>query len=462
MLIISYAYIQTCMYIQEVFPLYNVRFIAINNNIDTDTLDSFGNIILNFTNFSNNLYSMDLSKKISQSVKTRRELGSFTGRIAPYGYKTFKDEKTKIIKFVIDEEVADNVRMIFKLKCEGQSYSTIISYLEDNDILTPYKYSFKQGLVKIEKDSRWSSVALRGILRNESYIGNMVQGKSKVSLIEGIENTKQKKEDWVRVENTHEPIINKELFYEVQSILEKSQTKHLNDLKNAPLEKEEDIFKGKLKCDCGCNLFHRYSQVKYEGKAKTSNYVIFAYVCPTPTPPKGQPKCKFSSISSKHIKSLVLTSIQQEIQKYVDFEALMRKKKYTNEFQIKLDKNTKQIDKANKELDKTLKIKKELYSDYLDELLTKEEYIYACTKYKDNEISLKNTISSLEEERTTLETKKSKNSKYLKNLVSFKNAKTLTKEMVDLLIDEIKIHDRNDIEIIYHFNIAPPTKGGKK
>lgn len=458
-------YIQTCTYIQEIFPSYNVRFIAINNNIDTKNLDSFGNIIMNFTNFSNNIYALDISKKSAQALRTRQEQGSFTGSNAPYGFKIFKDEENNIIRLLIDEEVADNVRKIFELKADGKSYTEIITYLEDNDVISPYEYLYKKGELKKEKTKiyHWTNRTVSNLLVNEVYIGNMVQGKNKTSLCEDMKKTKQPKSNWIRVENTHEPIISKELFYQVQNILENNNKNYHNNLKYVHIEREEDIFKSKLKCDCGGNLHQRRRIRKYKCKrtGKDSEYISNLYECPTPRPAKGQPKCKFNTISSNHIKNIVLMSIQEQIQKLIDFENLMIKKKYTNEFQIKLDKNKKQIEKATKELEKVAKIKRELYNDYTEKLLTKDEYIYASTKYKDKEISLKSELVNLGEEKDILERQKAKNNKYIKNLMSFKDEKTLTKEIVDILIEEIKIHDRDDIEIIYKFNIETPIKGGK-
>lgn len=454
-------YIQTGEYIQEIFPFYNVRFIAINNDIDTNNLNSLSNIILNFTNFSNNVYALDIAKKSSQALRTLQEKGSFIGSNPPYGYNKIRDEKTRVVSFVIDEEVADNVRLIFQLKLDGLSYSKIAKYLEENDIPSPYQYLCKKGKLKNENDKTyyWYHYTIKNLLKNEAYIGNMVQGMKKSNRIEGVLQKPTPKEDWVRVEDTHEPIVSKELFYEVQGVINDITDNYHSNLKYTHIEKIEDIYKGKLKCECGGNLYLKRT-IKQENK---STYTIYSYKCPRPYMSKNQKQCQVCSISIKYLNCIVLKSIQEQIEKFADLENLMKNKKYTNEFQIKLDTLSKVIDKKSNELSKIIKIKASLYDDLTENLLNENEYVYAKKKYQDKEKELNSMLLELKEEKAFLDSQNSSNNKYLISLMSFKTENTLTKEIIDILIDKIKIHSREDIEIIYNFHHSPPiSKEGIK
>lgn len=451
-------YIQTGEYIQEIFPFHNVRFIAINNDVDTDNLNSLSNIILNFTNFSNNSYALDISKKSSQAVKMLREKGSYTGTYPPYGYKKIRDEKTKIISFIIDEEVVNNVKLIFKLKLDGYSYSKIAKHLNELDILSPYEHLSSQGILKSRKNKiYWHHNVIKGILKNEAYVGNMVQGKVKTSLLDGYKNKKLSQDDWVRVENTHQPIISKDEFCQVQEMLNQINIEY-NSQKDYKDYKIEDIFKGKIKCNCGGTYYLTTAVNKYKDQ---STYIGHSYRCTTIKRSKKQVNCSVGGISSKYLNEVIFKSIRQQIDNFTDLDSIMKDKEYTNEFQVKFDTLSKRIEKTKKELDKIIKIKESLYDDFTEKLLNENEYILAKKKYQDKEIELKSILIESVKEQTLLDGQKSANAKYLKSLMSFKNEKCLTKEIVDLLIDEIKIHSREDIEIIYKFKLDTSiVKGG--
>ena len=242
-------YIEVGNYIEQVFPLFNIRFIAINDLVDSFKNPSSTNTILvPFKNLINDEYARDTSTKIRTSLNGKKKKGEFIGAFPSYGY--IKDPKDKH-KLIIDEVAADIVRKIFNWNVnEGLGKIAICHKLNDLGILNP------TGHKKLElgqnynnygiKDNTytWTPSTVRNILNNEVYIGNTVQGKRRTKSYKVHKVEVVPKEEWVRVENTHEPIIDKETFTKAQELSRR-------DTKVSQKTNELSIWAGFLKCaDC--------------------------------------------------------------------------------------------------------------------------------------------------------------------------------------------------------------------
>ena len=205
-------YIDTGYYIQSYFPAYKVRFIALNENFDTEKEDS-NNILLPVLNMINESYALDTSKKIKEQATRDRKAGKFIGARPPYGYKKSPDDCHKLM---VDEETAPIVKQIFQWVLEDVSLEKIALMLNEAGVLTPSFYSKEKGLISNKKligQSYWNTFTIIHIIENETYTGDMVQEKlTKI----GKKQVRTDKKDWIIVKNTHEAIISKETFEKVQ------------------------------------------------------------------------------------------------------------------------------------------------------------------------------------------------------------------------------------------------------
>ena len=238
-------YIEVGNYIEQVFPLFNIRFIAINDGVDSfKNPASTNTILVPFKNLINDEYARDTSTKIKTSLSGRKKKGEYIGAFPAYGY--LKDPKDKH-KLIIDESVADIIRNIFDWNVnKGLGKIEICHRLNDLGILNP------TGHKKIElgqnynnygiKDNTytWTPSTVKNILNNEVYIGNTVQGKRRTKSYKVHKVETVPKDEWIRVENTHEPIIDKEIF-------EKAQEMSSRDTKVSQKTKELSVWAGFLK-----------------------------------------------------------------------------------------------------------------------------------------------------------------------------------------------------------------------
>ena len=253
-------YIDTGYYIQSYFPSYKVRFIALNENFDTEKEDS-NNILLQVLNMINESYALDTSKKIKEQAARDMRAGKFIGARPPYGYKKSPDDCHKLI---VDEETAPVVKQIFQWVLEGISYDKIAVMLNEAGVMTPSHYMKKQGIISNQNligQGYWQTFTIAKIVRSEIYTGDMVQGKSVTIQHKQI---KTDKKDWIIVGNTHEAIISKETFEKAQQcrieIDKKSKSKN-------KIPYTENVLKGKIFCQCcGKNLNRGRKITKTKGE----------------------------------------------------------------------------------------------------------------------------------------------------------------------------------------------------
>ena len=252
-------YIETGRYLEKIFPVLGIRFIAVNDHYDSaDTTNDSDQIIVPFKNLVNDAYCRDISIKIRSQLDIKRKKGQFIGNYAGYGY--FKDPKDKN-HLVIDEYAAEIVRMIFNMKIDGYSAKNIAARLNEMGVLIPAEYkracgfNYSSGFMAGKKP-KWDVSSVLRILKNELYTGTMVQGKTRKINYKVNVRQKIEPENWIRVEGTHEPIVSKEIFECVQKLMEL-------DTRTSPEEESIYEFSGLLRCgDCGQNLVRRTTTKK--------------------------------------------------------------------------------------------------------------------------------------------------------------------------------------------------------
>lgn len=262
-------YIQFGEYTDYLFPSLGCRFIALNDSVDTLNEN---NDIMPFKNLFNEFYSRDISKKVVSAKMARAKNGHNMSCYAPYGYIKEKD-RSGITRYTIDETAAANVRRIFAMRCEGMGYRGIATKLNDEGLTPPRDYYYQ--LLGRENPRNvthtWSDITVKEILRNEAYIGNLVQFKSGVVSFKNHKNVKRPEESWIRVEGTHPPIVTMEQWNKAQELAKKKQTfRRTND-------GSISLFSGLLEC-ADCHKSMKLCRDYNEHKDGTRNN-HHAYLC---------------------------------------------------------------------------------------------------------------------------------------------------------------------------------------
>lgn len=304
-------YIESGRYIQKVFPDLGVRFIALTDHYDSFHADAGeSGIILPVKNFINDSYCRDISTKVKSQFEVKRKNGECIAPFAPYGYK--KDENNKN-QLIIDEYAGEIVKKIFEWKIEGMAVSAIAKKLNELGILSPKEYkksigcNYRGGFSGAVK-SLWSSSTIKRILTNEMYLGHLIQGKTEKINYKLKKSIKKPKEEWVKVENTHEAIISEDNFFIVQNLLK-------TDSRISLTTEKSSLFTGILFCgDCGEQMIRRLN--KYKDTQKVY------YICSTKNRGEG---CTRHSIEEEKLKELIIEAIRRYANYFLEEKRIFEK-----------------------------------------------------------------------------------------------------------------------------------------
>ena len=449
-------YIEVGNYIEQVFPIFNIRFIAINDGIDSfKNPASTNTILVPFKNLINDEYARDTSIKIRSSLNGKKKKGEFIGAFPSYGYIKDPNDKHKLI---IDETVADIVRKIFDWNVnEGLGKIAICHKLNNLGILNP------TGHKKIELGQNyenygiqdniyaWTPSTIRNILNNEVYIGNTVQGKRRTKSYKIHKVEEVPKEEWVRVENTHEPIIDKDIFYKAQEINER-------DTRVSKKTNKLSVWAGFLKCaDCGRAMNKKSSTNK---SGNTYEY----YICST-YKKKSKKLCTKHSIKEEKLKQAVLQTINLHINLLIDTKEIIQQTEKGSFKNAKNENLEKILDTKQNEISKILNFKKELYEDWKNEDITREEYLEYKKKYNNDIERIKKNIETLKNEKQESKIQNQLQDKWVKKFKEDKKITELSREIMLELIDYIYIYEDGNIKIKFKFrdefkSVAKINQGG--
>ena len=430
-------YIEMGDYVEKVFPLLGVRFIAVNDRVDNEATPL--DISVPIKNVINSMYAKDLSKKSASALRMKQLNGEFVGGPAPFGYVKSEEDKHK---FVIDPEAAEIVKLIFKLKMQKMGNMTIARRLFEMGIPTPSKYKYDKGLVKHKKYAEslyWHTGTVSKILKSEAYIGNMVQGKTKSHFFDGMPNEYVDRKDWIVIENTHQPIIPKEVFYAVQEILQAEKEKFEATHKGSKSSEKSNILKGLVVCgECGHNTKRM--------KCKDGN---FRYTCTThmnfPT------ECSMTSINESVLKNIVMQSVKSQMSAVLNLETAIQKALYSTEVKQEAVTLKNRTDQALANIIYLKSNRVRLTADFAKGLLDETEYEIAREQFE----------AELRTENDTLETCNKAREKFNKLLSAEKwiaelkkhtTAKRLNAEIVNAFIKQIRIYLDKRIEIVWKYD----------
>ncbi len=428
-------YISMGEYIERIFPERGIRYIAINDDIDT-LYETPGLEFLQFKLVFNDYYLKDTSKKIRKVVKSKKEQGQFLGWKAIYGYK--KDPKDKH-KIIVDEEIRPIIEKMFNLVIEGKSPKQIAHIFTKEHILTPSVYAKLNRGMKSTAFELWCPRTIEEMLTNPTYIGNLTQGRRKKINYKSKKEIRTPKEEWIIVENTHEAIIDKNTFDTVQLLLKKNKN-------NKTCSKNTQLLSGFMYCkECGHAIGINKSSDKKRNYCHCTFYTSHSkYGLCTPH------CCNYNKLEKK-----VLDEIKKMCNKYVDsstFSNKVEEIKKKNDIRIKKQNEIKTIDKK---INNNLMYIDKVYEDKLNGNIDIEMFKRLTIKYKEEIEILKNKKEEIKKELSYLSkenTNKAKDEtlKIIKNYLSFDNP---SRNLLVNLIDKITISEDKTVEIYYKFKV---------
>lgn len=433
-------YIESGRYIEKIFPMLGIRFIAITDGYDSTNEDMGSDMIIPFKNLINDAYCRDISIKIRSHMDIKRRNGEYIGPFAAYGYLKDKENKNLL---VIDEYAADVVRDIFAMKLCGMSQKSIADKLNADGILSPLQYKKSIG-VSLESSfqknlkPKWTYNTVLRILKNEVYIGTVVQGKCTTPNYKIKKRIYKDESDWIRVEDVHEPIISKNDFDLVQDLL-------LRDTRVSPGQTELFPLSGLVFCaDCGEPM------IRKTVPSGEKRYVY--YVCSGNK--KDRTKCGMHCISEKRLEAGVMDVVRTCIGQVIALSDALEIINASADMKPDVVKFERRIQKLHEEADICKERKKNLYEDYKDEVLSKEEYSMLRNQYQRQIEDVEKSIASLEAERDQVIKNGTVKQEWIDKLRRYDGITSLDRELVVFLIKRVEVFDNNTIQVTYRFQKA--------
>ena len=436
-------YIMVGYYTEIYFSNLDIRFIAINDNVDSNIQTE--NDLTPFKNVFNEWYARDTSKKIRAVFKAKGNSGKHLTTNPPFGYKKDPNDKDK---WIIDDEAAATVRRIFQMYVDGYRISEIGHKLTEEKVETPILYYMNRGIktnARSEYPEIWDLMSIKYILSQTAYAGHTVNFQTAVKSYKTKKQIRLPKEDWIIYRNTQEPIINEKTFETVQQMrkVKRALTKY----------NEPNMFSGLLYCaDCGNHLTIQ----RVARNRKMDNFSCATYR------KKKKGLCSCHRILVSDLETIVKNDLQKVCEyvflheKEFTDEYLSGSKRETVKFQAKTKAELKRLSERQEEIGKIIR---KLYEDNVNGRITDERFDFLAKSYEDEGKELKTKIQEFKNALDSSVQDEEKLSKFLKVVKSYTKIEELTPEILNSFIEKIYIGETEkyngrkmqEVEIIYKF-----------
>lgn len=425
-------YIEVGNYTEILFPRWNVRYIAINDNYDS--LYSEGNELAPFKNLFNEWFARDTSKKIRAVVKAKAERGERVSTQIPYGYKKDPDIKGHLL---IDEVTAPVVKMIFELCALGNGPRVIANILREKKILKPTVYRYRQSgsygcITDTEDIYVWNDRTVAGILDNEVYLGHTVNCKTTVASYKDKRKIDRPESEWLRFENTHEAIIDQTTWELVRKVRSgKRRRNRFGDVSK---------YSGILYCaDCGSK--------HYFVRGTTISTDNFCFVCSHYHKHMGEEKCTPHRIREKVLDEIILEEIRKatyyaraKTHEFVEFI----NKKSSSENKRELIAKTNELSRLERRNMELNALFKRLYEDNVLGKVTNEQFRMLSDGYNTEQRDIQEQIPKLQAEIQELKAAATNVDKFVDIAYKYTDLQELTPEVLRTFIAKVVIHERSD------------------
>lgn len=429
--------IDTGYYIEQYFYSHNVRFIAVTDQFDTaDSGNLHGGIMLPLKNMINEAYALDIGRKIKAQARQAMKDGDYIGARAPYGYR--KDPEN-CHKLLVDEATAPVVNQIFEWASDHIGLNRIARNLNELGIPAPSHYKQATGEITspgLIGNGKWQTRTVMKILESEVYTGDLVQGKTKIV---DHQQVRAGKDNLIIAKGTHEPIISHELFEAVQEYRKEVWTESKSKPKNPYTP---NIFKGKVFCaDCGRSL-HRQRAVRKKGPD------IYWFHCLTNSR-IAKDTCKGVMIQETELISTVTAILEKELSVALGMSLPL----FQLEAKQKQGKDTLRAKMSVKrqEIEKKQRLIRGLYENFVQGILTSEEYFDMKADYEALISELSGEIEQLEIGMETLDDQLAKYKEMEQDAKTLAQDHALTSELIGRLIERIEIDHERNIHVSFYF-----------
>ena len=426
--------IDTGYYIEKYFPLHGVRFIAVNDQFDSEDSENSGNhLIVPLKNMINEAYAADISKKVREQQNQAMRDGEFVGGRPPYGYRKDPDNCHRLL---VNEDTAPIVRQIFQWTVDGVPLNVIVKRLNEGGVMTPGYYLAHNGLITSKKlmgSGKWQTWTVGKILADEVYTGDMVQGKH-TSV--GHKQVPTNPVDWIVVRNTHEPLVSRKVFAKAQAVREQMASKYTRTTK---IPYSENILRGRVFCAyCGKNLHRQRNHGRYFYRCISNDRMgegsCTGGVCLLPEP---------------DLFDMILTIIRQKAE-IVMGEAL-RLKRCDGKIAAQKAQVNQEIAELGQQTQKNKALLAGLYESFVKGILTKAEYLEMQEDYSRKISGAVERVQQLQTRQSELERQMKHYTSMADKLAAVDKDTALSSRLVNQLIERVTVNGPDDVSIDFSF-----------
>ena len=430
-------YLETGTYIEVFFPNHNVRYIAINDGVDS--IDNAQMDITPFRNIINEMYAKDTSRKIKSALHARKMQGKYMATTAPFGYQ--KDEKDHN-HLVIDEVTAPVVELIFSIAEEGVGLHTICNRLRKAKVMKPsfYKKELFERFMDEEKMYDWDTAYVSQILHNPVYAGNLTVADKPTKTM------RSKKRQYIPyaereiIYGTHEPIIEQNRWNNVQKILQ-SRLPVIGESSSG----YDNIFRGIIKCaDCGSAML-----AKVEQKRKRNNVLDKTFYCCTKCRKFGKEGCSSHTIEARTVHEVVLADIQKHAgQALTDRKAMVTEIAERLNLQLSADREQqkKELRQCKQRVSEIENLYAKLYEDLTKELLTEKRFQMLSARYDSEQEELTAKIKELEKSAIADKEQLSSIEQFAEQISDYAGITKLNFKIINQLIEKILVSEPVEVD----------------
>ena len=443
-------YLEAGNYIEKIFPFLGVRFIAVADGYDNGTKGgNAGQMVSEIKNLVNDMYAKDFSAKAKLSLKQRREEGSYVGGLPPFGYEASQEGRVRRLR--PDRNTAEIVRVIYELFVETENCQAVADWLNKRRINPPSAYR-KSGEVYCQPGTEyrgWSRGAVERIVKSETYIGALVQGKTSLTARKEENRICKPEEEWIKREHTHEPLIDLKLYEQARNICRKIQERtnsHGHPTQGCPIE--ENIFDKVLYCGVCGRKMTRNSHVKeyVDGRRERRE----GYFCLNSIGTKREHGTLTNRISKTELTDILSVLFQTEFTTW-----LKQQKEYVEQGQALVRQKQQELEQKLWQADRQLltlsEEEGEKYMAYRTGKLAQEEYVRYRLWKDERLMELEKQKSQYQETAKNLKQKGETYLKAVRSLVKLKTQRQLTRDLVEALIEKIYVYPGKRVEILFTY-----------
>ena len=422
---------------EEYFPQKGIRVISVLNHIDS-LKDPHGycSAIVSFSNIMNDDYIRQLSIKIKSTFAMKRERGEFLGNYAPYGYMKSPEDRHKL---VIDPEAAEVVRMIFQWYAGGTPASRIVKQLNALEIMPPSVYKTSKGCRGFDRHSSggvkrnaWALTTVNSILKDEVYIGNLVQGKHKSTSYRTKKMVPTDESEWTVIEGTHEAIITDEVFAAVHE----RYARHPRARKGL---QTSYLLSGFVRCaHCGGRMNRNVSHGVARFRCMTRIY--------------SPERCQCPSIREAALEAAILKAIQTQIQELADAKTVIDAARQARSDGCASNEHLIALNRAERERKRLENAKFRLYDNFEKGILDQDEYLHFKEKYNAEIAEQEEQIKRLQTAMAELKEARRQDDEFVSYFEQYGNIDRLDRETLGRLLDYVSVEDAVSVHIYFKFS----------